>query len=445
MKKILKSLMYIILSSNMFASDDILNKEYKLLDKILPCNLTSIKETSTEKIKEFINKYNIKVAVTLRSGLGVGPIYISLKMPNKSRTYAIDTWENPETSYLNFLSNVIHNYQHRKVIPIRENAIEAAKKLNIFPGLVYIASSDKDKESIYLEIKAWYRKLKPGGIICGEGWECPISKNKIEQAAKELDLTINYTHNFWWFNPKVLTLNHNVDDILNKKVILCTGPAYGRKNMLIETINKDLTLVPYKKIFIATQDPNNMDLEIDNPKISCTLYEGKGKQLDCSNSIINSIKLAAKDPECQDDDIIVFKHESIYINDMNLIKRAINKMMEGYDMIVRRWTGYPELETLMNRSGIINGFYMTNVFLIKVSTARKLFINIYELNQLTNDYHFCEEYFTKHIVKKIPNVYSIDFFGSTWKDNELGFYHIPRYEEDPSYYWNKENYDELYL
>lgn len=226
---------------------------------------------------------------------------------------------------------------------------------------------------------------------------------------------------------------------LNHKMILCTGPSFGRFDMLKLNTEKDLRLIPFKKIFLATNDPNNQKVTFNGKKPICTLLPRKDKQLDCLNCIISSIKNAVNDPDSHPDDIIIFKHESVYISDMYLIQQAINKLESGYDAVFKYWIGFEEHQT----SGL-NDYYHSDSFFIKVSAAKPIFSSLSIIKWFTKDYQFCEEYLTKYIVNRIPKVFKIDYHHSSWKDNELGFHHIPRYEEEPNWYWNKNNYDKIY-
>jgi hypothetical protein len=232
-----------------------------------------------------------------------------------------------------------------------------------------------------------------------------------------------------------------IDYALRYKIILCTGPSFGRKQLLVETTAKDLALIPFKKIFVATNDPQNLDVTFNGIKPVCILFKSRDKQLDCLNCIITALKSAVNDHDCADDDIILFKHESVFINDMNLIKKAIGKIICGHDMVIKNWIGFEDRPDKTH----IKDYCHTDSFFIKVSSARELFKNHAEIAEFVKgDYHFCEEYFTKHIVNKLSNPYKIDYHHSSWKDNELGFYHLPRYEEESGWYWDKSNYEQLY-
>lgn len=238
-----------------------------------------------------------------------------------------------------------------------------------------------------------------------------------------LALLLPFSHLFFMTNP-------DIDDVLQNHMILCTGPSLGRKEMLKENTEKDMHLIPFKKIFLSSNDPQNSDLLFAGEKPVWELLEERGKQLDCLNCIITTIKNVVNDPTCTDEDIILFKHESLYINDIHLFRKAVGKILSGHDMVVRYWDP--------------DGFYMTDAFLLKISAARELLKNLEEVTVL-DEYKFCEDYFTKVIVSALPKVYQINYSHFTRKDTELGFFHIPvAGEENWEGYWDKENYDEIY-
>jgi hypothetical protein len=234
-------------------------------------------------------------------------------------------------------------------------------------------------------------------------------------------------------------MKNNIEDILNSRMILCTGPSFGRAAMLKSITEKDMGLIPFKKIFLSTNDPNNLKVSFNGKKPVYELIPRKDKQLDCLNCIISSIKNAVNDSDSDPDDIIVFKHESVYVSDMHLVKKAIGKILDGYDGVFKYWIGFDNQPTNQ-----LNDYYHTDSFYIKVSAAKPIFSELHLVKWFTKDYQFCEEYLTKYIVSKLPNVFKIDYHHSSWKDNELGFFHIGRYEEDPDWYWDKKNYNELY-
>lgn len=233
--------------------------------------------------------------------------------------------------------------------------------------------------------------------------------------------------------------DRKIDDVLQNKIILCTGPSFGRREMLKLNTERDMQLIPFKKIFLSTNDANNLDLIFRNQIPVSEFIEARNKQLDCLNCIISTINNVINDEECDDNDIIIFKHESVFVNDMNLVRQAIGKILDGYDMVVKYWIGFESIP-----STSLKDYYHTDSFYLKVGAAREFLKNQPLVLHFTSDYQFCEEYFSKHIVSKLPSVYKIEYQHSSWKDNELGFYHIPGGYEDPNWHWDKKNYDEIY-
>lgn len=223
-------------------------------------------------------------------------------------------------------------------------------------------------------------------------------------------------------------------------IILCTGPSFGRFEMLKTITERDDRIIPFKKIFLATNDPANCAITFNGKLPHVELLVQKGKQLDCLNCIIRTIRNAVNDPECGDDDILLFKHESVYISDMHLISQALAKIAAGCDGVAKYWIGFSHTKT----AGRLNDYYHSDSFFLRVGAARPIFKNHPVLTSFTDDFQFCEEYLTKHLFALLQKMYRIDYHHSSWKDNELGFYHIPRYEDPPEWLWDKKNYHELY-
>ncbi len=223
-----------------------------------------------------------------------------------------------------------------------------------------------------------------------------------------------------------------IDHYLKNKIILCTGPALGRYQMLKNTTEDDMNLISFKKIFVVTNDPEIMNITFNGVKPVCQLIEDWRKDLDCLNCNIQNLKNVVNDPEVEDDDIILFKHESLFISDMGLIKRAISKMLDGYDMVVRSWI-VPNSPTRC-----------TDMYYVKVSAVRDIVKDFPLVSSFIPEAPYCEHYFTAFIVNKVAKVFDVPYEHSNWKFTELGFYHIPRLTEDPNWYWNKNNYHDLY-
>lgn len=222
-------------------------------------------------------------------------------------------------------------------------------------------------------------------------------------------------------------IDPRIDFVLKNKIILCTGPSFNRKVELKAITENDMKFIPFKKIFLSTNDPRNADVVFEQMQPMVELLEPLEHLLDCMNCITTSIKNAVNDPSCQDDDIILFKHESVFIDDMYLVRGAIGKILEGYDAVTR-WKGSD----------------WCDVFFIKVSSARELFANKQLISSLEG-YIRCEEFLTKTVFDVLPKLYRIfsnrevgNHYGST----ELGLFHVsPGYKYVD---WDKKNYNDLY-
>jgi hypothetical protein len=221
-----------------------------------------------------------------------------------------------------------------------------------------------------------------------------------------------------------------VEEALKKHIILCTGPAFDKKRALIENVEKDYGLIQFKKIFLETQDPHNIDVSFSFTKPVIRIFQNRGKQLDCLNAIIYSILDVCSDQNCHDDDIIIFKHESVIINDMYLVRKCIGKILDGYDMVIKLW--------------LWGNYRHSDSFYLKVSSARKFLKDLSEVSCFTKECSFCEDYLTKYIVNRLPKVFKIGYTHSSWQDNELGFYHIPSFLPDPANPWDKRNYYDIF-
>ncbi len=221
-----------------------------------------------------------------------------------------------------------------------------------------------------------------------------------------------------------------INEALKSKVILCTGPALRNKQMLLETFEKDSRAIQFKKAFVTTNDPKILGIAFPGCPTSSYLIEEKGHQLDCLNCMLSTLHDVVEDPECLDDDIVLFKHETVIIDDMYLVRKAIGKMLDGFDMVGRYWSP--------------DHFYMTDAFFLRVGTLRQIAIDGPFVTSFNNEYRFCEEYLTKRLFNQIPRIYKVGYYHSTKKAGELGLYHVARVENSGYQYWGKSNYLSLF-
>lgn len=290
---------------------------------------------------------------------------------------------------------------------------------------------DSEYHGNYAEYPSWYNKTKRGL------WPAVADFLKRHPEWSLFERRTN-NHGFTILKRndenevKKAVYHPDLENVLKNKIILCTGPSLNQYNLLKRTTEADMNVIPFKKIFLTTNDPRIMDITFNGKKPVCELIADRGKQLDCLNCIITTMKNAVNDPEVNDDDIILFKHETVYLSDMGLVKKAVSKILEGYDMVARSWI-VPKSRT--------RG---TDAFFVRVGAVRDIVKDFPVVTQFTEHDTFCEEYFTSHIVYKIANVYDVPFFHSNGWFNELGFYHIPSAEESQRAPWDKKNYDDLF-
>lgn len=137
---------------------------------------------------------------------GKWTIHIAEQLPDESRFFAVDHWKGSEEHfsggsfekdllknlYQQFLSNVIHKHLTNKVIPVRMNSLQAARKfaaLNIKGDLIYIDASH-DHFSVIKDLEAWYPLLAPGGTFCGDDWNIGDVQFAVQHFAQKKKLQI---------------------------------------------------------------------------------------------------------------------------------------------------------------------------------------------------------------------------------------------------------------
>jgi predicted O-methyltransferase YrrM len=170
------------------------------------------------------NKYNVifdsllaqqkfKTVIEVGVFLGNWTMYIAKSLPPGSRYFAVDHWEGSEEHhvpgtveneclknfYQQFLSNIIHTGLTDKVIPVRMNSLEAAKKLqqlNIQADLIYIDAAH-DFIAVLQDLYAWFPLLAPGGMFCGDDWHYGGVQQAVKMFAEKKGLKIIINNNFW--------------------------------------------------------------------------------------------------------------------------------------------------------------------------------------------------------------------------------------------------------
>jgi len=219
--------------------------------------------------------------------------------------------------------------------------------------------------------------------------------------------------------------------------IFVFGHCWNNLNVLVNTINNNLSLISdVKAIYIATNDDKTLEYFItykDN-RIKCEKFaNNEGHQTACFNSIIYGMQMVIKYQLDDEDDIVVYSHEDVYIKDITLFNNSISKFNRGYDIVCRKYIGTQKGEPI--------DYFMNDGFFIKKKKIKTIFGNCHM--KTIHIGMFCENEFTKII--QDYNVFSIPYcHHSTHKDSELGFYHILNCDIGNIKFWDKSNIQEIF-
>jgi predicted O-methyltransferase YrrM len=173
-----------------------------------------LSKNNQEMLAFFFEQYDIQTVIEIGTWLGKSAFFMAKMLPEDGRLYAIDHWqgdgfikmhgrhnERLENLYHRFLSNLYQVQLENKIIPIRMNSQEAVQAIDVGADLIYIDASHKEKD-VYQDILAWWKKLNPNGILCGDDYKWKSVQNATQKAAKELGVQLKNKSPFWWFEPR---------------------------------------------------------------------------------------------------------------------------------------------------------------------------------------------------------------------------------------------------
>ncbi len=172
---------------------------------------------------------------------------------------------------------------------------------------------------------------------------------------------------------------------------------------------------------------NNEELNIEKSLINMQLFyfgENKGHKSGSLNSVYSALKNIIHHNNINDDDIIFFSHDDIYLSNIDKFSHYMS-LMNQYDFISRRCVRNKHVPDDCNH------YIMMESFLIKASSA-KLLVENYSYNQF-NDSDLlldklnstCPEMnFGRDVMNKINKHYLIDITENHFGENEMGYYHI---------------------
>lgn len=106
--------------------------------------------------------------------------------------------------YFEFLANVCHAGQQKRIIPFPQTASCGAlwMRMNgIFADFIYLDASHEE-EDVYLDIQNYWELLSDGGILLGDDWTWDGVQLAAKRFAKEQQLTINNFEEKWYIHKK---------------------------------------------------------------------------------------------------------------------------------------------------------------------------------------------------------------------------------------------------
>lgn len=206
---------------------------YRSLERIFPFDPHGWYFNGAQ-IEQLFKTRKIKNVLEIGSWLGASTRHFATLVPPEGKVYAVDHWKgsaehqpgqdhwSKQVSYLydQFLSNVILSNLTDRIVPIRMSSQEAATSLkDLSIDLVYIDGSH-DTQSVLADLNAWYPYVKDNGILCGATWGYYEVQNAVYQFAKEHNLSIKASNDFWelrnCYEPLPIQFSIHKSKIVNK-------------------------------------------------------------------------------------------------------------------------------------------------------------------------------------------------------------------------------------
>lgn len=251
-----------------------------------------------------------------------------------------------------------------------DECVEAVIRLmdSDFVGPVNIGSEEKISinELAELAIKLSNKNISIKNIYGDEfiqkyGHKCPTgvkgrnSDNKLyrENIGWEVNKPLIYglTETYKWIEEQVKFSN---------KLIFAHN-SHNRPRTLENTIKLEEKFFPNSKFYVCVTENGKIPIDFFNKKIKTLKTDSIGWQLGCVNSFYS---LVSKICEENDEGIIVFSHDDVYLKDIQKVKENISNMIENdISYIVRR------PETFFGEN-----YYMMEVVYLNISKIKNNFL-----------------------------------------------------------------------
>lgn len=202
-------------------------------------------------------------------------------------------------------------------------------------------------------------------------------------------------------------------------MIFCHN-TYNRPKVALETIRKEKKYFPDAK-FVLVYNNDKIDIsQLEKEGVDCFYFgENKGHKLGCTNALYSALLYSQKYIE-NDDDLIVFSHDDIYLSNIDKFKSHIEKMAE-YDFVSRKYNGskhndnknYIMLESIIIKNKIVKHFIKD----YKHNSINKIKLDVRRSE--SPEIEFGEK------LKTIEsNNYLININENQFGENDMGYFHI---------------------
>jgi len=210
--------------------------------------------------KDFHDGYRV---VEVGAWLGQSTAYLANKIKQSKKKvdfYTVDTWKGSLTEDFHqsfvkdhggsifqiFLKNLQARNLLKYVTPIQDLSQNAAKNFNNNSLDAVMIDADHSYEQVKNDIFHWYQKVKPGGVIAGDGYG---AFEGVSRAVKELFCNFSIDRHTWKYRkPRIqaIHLRTRVNDFREVFSKLSLGQLKNYGIDYVEHVNQIYTKIPPK-------------------------------------------------------------------------------------------------------------------------------------------------------------------------------------------------------
>jgi predicted O-methyltransferase YrrM len=154
----------------------------------------------SNELRKLIREVQAQFVIEVGCWTGHTTACLARFLPPDGCVLAVDPWHpftdgvsvfptSFETAYWQFLSNVHYLGFGNKVQVLRKASPEAANEVHELADIIFVDGAH-DTPGVFADLNAWWGKLNPQGILCGDDWFVPSVRLAVKQFAAERRLTI---------------------------------------------------------------------------------------------------------------------------------------------------------------------------------------------------------------------------------------------------------------